>query len=163
MKDIVCAESIGVAAPLAAVFAIAAGPDVTALFRAHGPVPGVVAVSGHEGAWSAPGETRLLSLSDGAGVREDLVAFRDNESFAYRVSGFTGLFGALVREARGEWRFRETAPGETRIEWTYRFSPASPLAALAGRFVVSALWPGYMRAALARIQCAAEERAVPAA
>lgn len=160
MKDIVCAENIRVAAPLSAVFAVAAGPDVPALFRARGLVPGVVAVSGHEGAWSAPGETRLLSLSDGASVREELLEFRSNESFTYRVSGLTGLFGVLMREARGEWRLCETAPGETYIEWIYRFSPA-PFAALAGRFVVSALWPGYMRAALARIKSAAEERAVP--
>ena len=156
MKTIVCVESQTIDAPTGAVFAVASGPEVPGLFMRHGAVPGVIGVSGHVAAWSAPGEVRDLTLNDGGSVREELVAFALNESFAYRVTGFAGLFAALVREAQGSWRFFETSPGRTQIEWTYSFAPASPLAAPAARLIVRSLWPGYMRAALLRIKERAE-------
>ncbi len=159
MKPIVCVEMQTIDAPAGTVFAVASGPEVPGLFMRHGAVPGVIGVSGHVAAWSAPGEIRDLTLNDGGSVREELLAFALNETFSYRVTGFTGLFAALVREAKGSWRFLETSPGRTQVEWTYAFAPASPLTAPAAALIVRALWPGYMRAALMRIKEAAERPA----
>jgi len=158
MKPIVCVETQTVDAPAGAVFAVASGPEVPGLFMRHGAIPGVIGVSGHVAAWSAPGEVRELTLNDGGYVREELVAFALNEGFAYKVTGFTGLFAALVREAQGSWRFLETAPGRTQIEWTYSFTPASAIVSPVAGLIVRALWPGYMRAALMRIKEAAETK-----
>lgn len=156
MKDIVCVETAMVETSAGEAFAVASGAEVTSLFRKQGAIPGVIGVSGHVAAWSAPGEVRELTLNDGGSVREELLAFALNESFAYKVTGFAGLFGMLVREAEGRWRFLETAPNRTQVEWTYIFKPTSTLVEPVSGLIVRALWPGYMQAALARIKEAAE-------
>ncbi|MBI1365918.1 MAG: hypothetical protein GC153_08170 [Alphaproteobacteria bacterium] len=146
-------------APLADAFAAASGCDIPSIFQAHGRIPGVIKVDEHHGPWGAVGEKRLLTLSDGSTVREELVSFAPNEEYSYRVSGFTGPFAALVSEGRGVWHFTIEGPATTRIDWTYSFTPKSFLTEPAVWFIVKALWPGYMRKALARLKSQTEKAA----
>lgn len=155
-REIAVSVSEIVAAPLAGTFTTAAGMDVPALIQPHAILPGVNAVEGHNAAWSAVGQRRRLTLSDKSSVHEELVAFSPEDMFAYRVSDFTGAFGGLVREARGAWHFTKTGARETQIDWTYAFAPKSPFARVFVWIIVKAFWPGYMRAALARVKAAAE-------
>lgn len=150
------AEAIIAAASPARAFAAAAGCDAPAIFKAQGALPGVAKTEGHEAPWSAPGETRRLTLTDGSSLLEELAAFAPDREFAYRASGYGGPFGALVAEGRGRWRFEEISPSETRIEWRYSFAPSSVFAAPLVWFIVKLLWPGYMRSALARLKAEAE-------
>lgn len=156
MTPVSTSAAIDIDAPARAVFEIARGSEVPAIVKAHGGLPGVLKVEAHQGAWSAVGQKRLLRLSDGTSVLEELTAYDDGRGFAYVASGFTGPFGALVREGRGEWRVEEIAPQRARLRWTYAFTPKGALAAAAVRFIVRVLWPGYIRAALARIKARAE-------
>ncbi|MEX0644619.1 MAG: SRPBCC family protein [Parvularculaceae bacterium] len=151
-KPVLTLATVSIAAPAPKVFAAACGCDIPAVFKAQGAIPGVLKVDKHQGAWSAPGQMRLLTLSDGSSVHEELISFDKDQGYAYRVSGFTGPFAALVAEGRGEWRFTPTGADETRVDWTYSFTPKSALAAPAVWFIVNVLWPGYIRAALSRLK-----------
>lgn len=156
MKTISTGAATAIEAPARAVFDIARGSEVPAIVKAHGGLPGVLKVEPHEGSWSAVGQRRLLRLSDGTSLVEELTEFEDGARFAYVASGFTGPFGALVAEARGEWRVEATGPGTSRLEWRYVFTPKGPVAAAAVLFIARVIWPGYIRAALARIKARAE-------
>ncbi len=143
-------------AGLDAVFETAAGMDPRALIRPYGPLPGIVDVEGHDAAWSAPGQRRRYRLSDNSSVSEELTGFCRGQTYAYAVTGFTGLFAALAREARAEWHFTRVGAGKSQIDWTYFFTPAGPVAEPLLWFIVKTLWPGYLRAALARVKEKAE-------
>jgi hypothetical protein len=157
VAEIVISQSAPVSAPPQTAFAAVAGLDAPSIFRARGPVPGVVGVEGHIAPWSAVGQTRTIRLSDGSSVHETLTAFGDG-ALAYKVTDFEGAFGRLAREARGEWRVTPHGDG-ARIEWRYVFTPASPLAALPLRVIAFAFWADYMRAALSRLKTSIETAA----
>ncbi len=138
------------------VFTEAIGMDARHLIQKHGPLPGIINVEGHDAPWSALGEKRKHILSDNTSVNEELVAFTPGETFSYRVTGFSGPFAALVREARGEWHFTTTGADSSRIDWTYFFTPTGPIAEPVLWFVVKLLWPGYLKSALSRVKDQAE-------
>lgn len=146
------ATALTVEAPISVVFGAACGYDIPAVIKKRGVLPGVLKVENHQGAWSKPGQVRLLCLSDGSSVREELIEFTPEQSYAYRVSSFTGPFAALVSEGRGEWNFSQTGPNSTRIDWTYEMTPKSFWSGPAVWFVVKLLWPGYIRSALQRLK-----------
>jgi hypothetical protein len=156
LKPIMTAVAVEIAAPVSIVFDRARGSDLPALIKARGLLPGVLKVEKHDAPWSAPGQKRLLTLSDGSSLIEELTAYTPNKSFAYRASGFTGPFAALVAEGRGEWHFTTTGPAATRIDWTYSFMPKGLLSGPAVWFIVKVLWPGYIRAALLNLKGQAE-------
>ncbi|MFN4158880.1 MAG: hypothetical protein ACK4GO_10835 [Gemmobacter sp.] len=88
--------------------------------RPKGPIPAVTGTSGQTGRCDVAGRSRVVHLSDGRQVREEITASDPSDGqaprngragFAYRVHGFTGPFGLLAREARASWAFAETAPG----------------------------------------------------
>lgn len=145
-------------APVEAVFAAAVSIDARALIRKHGPLPAIVGVEGHDAPWSAVGETRRHRLSDNSSVREELTSFARNHSFGYRLTEFTGPFAALAAHARADWHFTQESAERTRIDWTYAFTPASMAAEPVLWFVVKLFWPGYLKAALARVKQRAEAR-----
>ena len=148
--------TIVIDAPVPHVFATAAGMDPRVLIRPYGPLPGIDGVEGHEGPWSAPGQRRRYVLSDKSSVNEELTGFTRDHTYAYAVNGFSGLFSALAREARAEWHFTKISAGKSQIDWTYFFTPSGPVAEPVLWFVVKMLWPGYLRAALARVKEKAE-------
>jgi len=147
-----------VAAPLGVVFKTAAGIDPRALVQKYGPLPGIANVEGQTGAWSAVGQKRRLILTDKTLADEELVAFTPNETFAYRAGNYTGVFKSLVMEAHGRWHFTTLASDKTQIDWTYTFIPTGPIQEAVLWFIVKLFWPGYLRAALARVKLEAEKK-----
>ena len=151
---------ITVEAPLAAVFSTAASIDARELIQPQGILPGIEDVEGHDAPWSAIGEVRRHTLSDGASVREELISFARDSHFAYRVTDFTGAFAPIVSHAKGEWHFTQLGAEKTQIDWTYSFTPTGPIAEPVVWFIVKLFWPGYLKAALSRVKnkCENENR-----
>ena len=148
--------SQSVSAPMKDAFRAAVDIDARDLIRKYGPLPAIVDVGGHDAPWSAIGQIRTHKLSDNSSVREELVGFTPSQTFAYRLSDFTGVFAPLVNEARAEWHFTTTGETTTQIDWTYIFQPNGPVAEPLLWFVVKIFWPGYLKSALARVQERAE-------
>ena len=148
--------SITVDAPVAKTFDAAAGIDARALVQKHGPLPGIVNIEGQDAPWSAVGQKRHMTLTDGSTVDEELTTFSAGNNFAYRVTKFSGVFAALVDHASGEWHFTTLGADKTRIDWTYKFFPKGMIAEPVLWFVVKLLWPGYLNTALKRLKQKAE-------
>ncbi|GJL93218.1 SRPBCC family protein [Hyphococcus sp.] len=147
-------ESVNAAA--SDVFNVAATFDARALIQKCGPLPGIVDVQGHDAPWAAVGDVRRHTLSDNSSVREELVAYTPGQTFAYMLTEFTGPFAPLVKHARADWHFTQAGQTKTKIDWTYAFTPTSAAAEPILWFVVKLFWPGYLKAALARVKQKAE-------
>lgn len=160
MRPVEITRWIGVGAPQSEVFACVTGAEPASLFKRSGLLPGIAETEG-AAHWSALGDERTHTLDDGGVLHETLGAYVNDEMFAYRVTGFSGLFGALIAEAHGEWRFEWRGPEMTQIAWTYRFTPVSGPARLALKAAAGLLFPGYMKNALFRIKDRIETRRAP--
>ncbi len=145
-------------APAKAAFQAATHIDARELIRPHGPLPGIDHVDNHDAPWSAVGQIRKHTLSDKSSVREELVAFTPNQTFAYRLTEFTGAFAPLVKFARADWHFTQRTAVSTKIDWTYTFTPQSMAAEPVLWFIVKLFWPGYLKSALTRVKQKAEEQ-----
>ena len=122
--------------------------DLSRVFRAWGPFPGVTGSHNQTGPWDAVGASRNPQLSDGSTADERLTELSPPHSFAYELTDFTGSLRLLVRGVRGEWTFTPDGDG-TLIRWTYEFAP------LRGRLTVfraavAPLWARYARKMLRR-------------
>jgi Polyketide cyclase / dehydrase and lipid transport len=130
--------------------------DLSLVFKAWGPFPGVNGASNQTGAWDAAGQTRNPELTDGSTAFELLTEVTPGHSFAYETTGFTNILGKLIEGIRGEWTFTPDGSA-TLIRWTYEFKP------LPGRYqvlkwIVVPLWRHYMQNGLNNSARAAEER-----
>ena len=123
------------------------GPlDPTRFYPKSGALPAVVEVRDQTGTWDTVGRTRELSLSDGGHVIETITDADSPTYFAYELSDFQKLFGALVTGARAEWRFDREAEG-TSISWTYTFF-GRPGRGWIVSIIVRLLWGPYMHRVL---------------
>ncbi len=145
-----------VSAPKAETFRTAVGIDARELIRKHGPLPAIVNVDGHDAPWSELGQIRIHTLSDRSSVREELVGFAPDQTFAYQLTDFSGALAPLVRDAKAEWHFTTTGENSTQIDWTYIFNPRGPIAEPVVWFLVKLFWPGYLKSALERVKEKAE-------
>jgi hypothetical protein len=127
-------------------FAIITPSDPSRFYPKFGPLPAVVAVRDQTGAWDAPGQSRILELSDGSTVVERLTVVDAPHRFSYRLSDFTGMFGSLVAFAEAEWDFDANVEG-TRIRWNYSFH-AQPKRGWVVRLIVRLFWAPYMKRVL---------------
>lgn len=143
-------------APACDVFDAAVSIDARELIQKYGPLPAIVDVDGHDRPWDAIGNVRRHKLSDRSSVREELIAFTRGETFGYRLSEFTGAFAPLVKGAQSDWHFTQVSAARTKIDWTYAFTPTSAAAEPVLWFIVKLFWPGYLKAALARVKLKAE-------
>lgn len=147
---IAAAASIVVNASPARTFAAALAMDPAKLVAKRGLIPGVKAISGQTGAWSAPGQTRQLTLTNGSRAEETLIAL-DPAGYRYRIAKFTGLFSHIVKEAHA--RFDVTPRGDGSVlAWTYEFQPKGALSAAILSFLVDSQWNAFMDATLERLK-----------
>jgi hypothetical protein len=152
------ASASGIArASLETTWAIAQPITPVGFYPSYGPLPAVTEVRDQTGAWDAPGQTRLLVLSDGGSVIEHTRVVQKPDFFAYELTDFQKLFGKLVSGARAEWTFTAVAGG-TRIHWSYEFHPY-PRAGLLVGAIVRLFWAPYMRRVLPGIVAEVERRA----
>jgi hypothetical protein len=133
-------------AEVALAFATIVPIDLTRIFTGLGPLPAVVGRHGQTGSWQRVGATRIVELSNGSEVREEITAHEPPRYFAYRVGPFAGPLGRLADHADGDWRFAELGAGLTGIRWRYAFALRSPVA----RPLVIAAWRAYARRVLRR-------------
>lgn len=123
------------------------GPlDPTKFYPKSGALPAVIGVRDQTGPWDTVGQTRMLRLSDGGHVIETITDTESPTYFAYELSDFQKLFGALVTGARAEWRFEREAAG-TSIRWTYTFF-GKPGRGWIVALIVKLLWGPYMKKVL---------------
>jgi hypothetical protein len=128
--------------------------DLSLVFKAWGPFPGVRGTRNQAGAWDAAGQSRNPDLTDGSTAAERLTEYTAPSSFAYEITGFTNATRLLVAGVRGEMTFTPDGNG-TLIRWTYEFKPLPRRAFLLRRIVVP-LWRQYMQAGIERTAHAAE-------
>lgn len=132
------------------------GPlNPTLYYPKYGPLPAVIAVENQTGTWDTVGRTRKLKLSDGGHVIETITDTESPTLFAYELSDFQKLFGALVKSARAEWRF-ERVTGGTRILWTYTFF-GKPGRGWIVALIIKLAWAPYMKRVLPPIAKAVED------
>lgn len=120
--------------------------DLSLIFRAWGPFPGVRGVRDQTGPWDRIGASRTPLLTDGSTATETLTEYQPGNSFAYEITGFTNVLGRLVTGVRGEWTFTPDGSG-TLIRWTYEFLPRTARYPLI-RFGLAPPWRRYMHAGI---------------
>jgi hypothetical protein len=136
-------------APADLAFTVIAPIDLTQVFNAVWPFPGVASLDNAPQEWNRAGLTRTPQFEDGSQAREQLTEYVDGHGFAYELTDFTNVLGRLAVGVRGEWSFLPDAEG-TSIRWTYEFLPkAGRRLILAGPF--APLWKRYMQRALAEM------------
>jgi hypothetical protein len=133
--------------------------DLPKIMHRYGPLAGVVGVEDQTGPMHVPGSSRLLRLSDGTTAVEQVISCDPPKEVKYRLYDLTSLFRYLVAEAQGEIWFSEARDGGTRAEWQYSFFGRGPVATLVLKILIPLLWRGFMRSALRRSKCLAEEEA----
>ncbi|MDP3276854.1 MAG: SRPBCC family protein [Deltaproteobacteria bacterium] len=113
-----------------ALFAFATSPSGLAeTIRPVGPIPGVASATVLGDGPMGAGTLRKVILTDKSTLDEEVLVLTAPSNHTYRVTGFSGFFGLLVRSARAEWRFEPSALGTT-ITWHYSFELTSPAVAL---------------------------------
>ena len=125
--------------------------DLTRLFKGKWPLPAVTQVSNQTGPWDVVGQTRKVSLSDGAELSEEVTGVEPpgprGARFGYTVRGYSGFIGMLVKEGRGFWVFQDRGD-KTAITWRYSFLPHNRLTQPLVILIVALFWRRYMQDAL---------------
>ncbi|AJY73451.1 hypothetical protein [Paenibacillus beijingensis] len=106
-------------------------------------IPSVARTEIIQGTWHEVGARRMIVLSDGHYVAEEVLAENPN-LFRYQVWGYTNYARFATDYAIGEFQ-REEVDGKTHIKWTYSYHKRSNLT---GRFLESFVensWGPYMR------------------
>jgi hypothetical protein len=149
-EPIQAVASITIAADPARTRAAALALDPVKIVHPKGLIPGVNTLAGQIGPWSAAGQTRKLTLTDGSTAVETLLAL-DPDGYRYRISDFSGLFKFIVKDANA--RFSVAPRGEGSVlTWSYEFTPKGALASAILSFLVDSQWNGFMDAALERLK-----------
>jgi hypothetical protein len=112
----------------------------------YGPIPPIKEVRDQNGDWDAPGQTRVVLLTGGGSMHEELTSVDPPHSFGYALTQIAGPLGLLVGRADGKWVF--TASGTaTRVTWRWNIHARSVLTAPLLP-VLGLLWKGYARKSL---------------
>lgn len=118
--------------------------------RRYAAIPPIKAVRGQDGTWGKPGQTRVVMLSGGGSMREELREVKAPSRFAYHLDEVTGPMRALVRSVDGAWEFERAGTG-VRITWRWTLHPRGRVGALAMP-LFERMWQGYARQALENIE-----------
>lgn len=106
----------------------AAVGNLEKLLRPAGPIPGVAAAEMVDGVRLQAGARRLVTMTDGSLVLEEILAAERPRCHRYRwVHPPTFPFSLVVRGGEADWGFAPSRAG-TRVEWTYTFELSTPLA-----------------------------------
>jgi Polyketide cyclase / dehydrase and lipid transport len=124
-------------------------PLTTIFSRRYGPIPSIKEVRDQVGEWGTVGQTRVVLLTGGGSMREELTSVDPPRSFGYVLTDISGPMALLVGRAEGEWAFAASGAG-TRVTWRWnihsRWPLTAPLLPVLGR-----LWKGYARRALEQL------------
>jgi hypothetical protein len=118
--------------------------ELPTIFRGYGLLPAAVKVSEQTGAWDIVGHARTVHLSDGSTVHEEVTTCDRPELFSYKLSKFTGIFGLLVANAVGVWKFNAITDRVTEVIWEYSFYAKGKLAYPIVKPMLELLFQRYM-------------------
>ena len=121
-------------------------PLATIFSHWYGPIPPIKEVRDQTGEWDTPGQTRLVVLTGGGSMHEELTSLDPPDSFGYALTGITGPLGLLVGHADGKWIFTASGPATT-VTWRWNIHARSPFTAPLLP-VLGTLWKGYARQSL---------------
>ena len=118
-------EEIVINRPLAVVVSASDKPLQNAVHSA-GSLPGVAGdVSLTPGVFGAPGSRRLVCLSDGSTLEEQVLEREQNDHsyrFRYVVWNYTTAQARPIVYGVGEFRYSDMSEGSTRVHWIYSFA-----------------------------------------
>jgi hypothetical protein len=118
-------EEITVNRPLAIVVNTAEKTDIKDAIHKAGALPSVIgAFPLNSIPFGTPGARRLVCLSDGSTLEEQVLELEINKSFhrfRYMVWNYTSKQARPIEYGIGEFRHMEINPSRTRIVWTYSF------------------------------------------
>jgi hypothetical protein len=125
------------------------------LIRPRGIIPGISGAEMVAGALPVAGSRRLIKLTDGNVVEEEILAFDRPSQHRYRWVHPPALpFGLIVRSAEGTWTFEPSERGHgTTLIWNYRFTLTSVFVYPVALLLVSS-FRRYMEQALQNVHAA---------
>ncbi len=134
---------------------LVAASSLPELCLPYGPIAGIVDARVEDDVPLATGVRRVVTMSDGAVLVEDILELERPQTHAYRwTGGLRPPSSLLVRSGEGRWTFTEL-PNGTGVEWTYRMELTTmlvyPVAVLVAR-----LFDRWMQRALDRGRAALE-------
>src|SRR5271169_214117 len=121
-------------------------PLTTIFSHWYGPIPPIRGVRDQVGEWSTVGQTRVVLLSGGGSMREELTSVDPPRSFGYLLTKVRGPMTVLVDHVAGDWIFTP-ADGASEVTWRWTIHRKSVLTAWALP-VFARIWKGYARLAL---------------
>jgi hypothetical protein len=121
-------------------------PLTTIFSRRYGPIPPIREVRDQVGEWGTVGQTRVVLLTGGGSMHEELTSVDPPRSFGYVLTDISGPMALLVGRADGEWRFTPSGSATT-VTWRWNIHARSGLTAPLLP-VLGLLWKGYARQAL---------------
>jgi hypothetical protein len=90
-------------------------------------IPGVQSATPMRGTWGQAGSVRRVNLDNGHYVFDHVTNTQFPGLFQYQVYGFTNEAGRVAEYIKAEFRYTETRPGFTTLQWTYAMRPKSML------------------------------------
>lgn len=149
---IAASHSIDIDKPLEEAFHSVIFFDVPSIIQDHGPLPGAARVEPIKGTWREIGDSRRIILTNGSSVHEEIIKYDLNKHAAFRLSEYAAPLKQLVSQGSSVWDFEDLGDGKTRVQWTYSYIPRSAFTKPLVVLLMKTLWPGYMKAALARLK-----------
>ena len=115
-------ERIVVDCPVQAFWDWSVATPLEDILTGAGGLPGVIATTPlTSGAWGAPGERRIVRLSDGSSCTEQILTADPPDGFRYQVWDYSTAAARPVAYALGEFRHVAVGGGRTEVVWTYAF------------------------------------------
>ena len=117
-------EQMDIARGLEVVMQAASRP-LQEIIRPTKELPGVSGTFNLKGRFGTPGSRRLVCLTDGSTVVEEVLDSEenpDNRRFRYIVWNYTSRKFRAVDYAVGEFIYTQPASNRTHVNWTYRFA-----------------------------------------
>jgi hypothetical protein len=120
-------ETVAIAAPRSALWALLTDLDAMPMFTGFGPIPGIERVRWIQGGGYQQGAVREVHNRDGSTHLEDVAEIRPEELLVDRIYGFTSPLRFIAREARDRFELVEHG-GTTTLTRTFALELTSALA-----------------------------------